>query len=571
MRRSLAIAAAAVIGVVMMAALMPRGVDRDGAPTLAAIVPRVSMEAPESALAREETPQTSAQPTEPKRRGKKSKGERPANAPNDQPGLLQQMTGFKTDVPAHDLDVILVRPTDRSIEITLAASIDASAIVEYWREGATARKKTAPVSLKPGEIAHVALNGLAPGAEYRYRVGIARHDNQATAEMVWRDECRFRTRPAPGTPFTFSIQADSHLDQSVEPRDYEQTLANMLDAKPDFVIDLGDTFMTDKRGRDFTSALPQYDAQRWYFGLVAHSAPLFMVLGNHDGEKGTSGTDADDIGPWSYLQRTRRFPEPIIDNRMYTGATGIKNGVGSNYYAFQWGDALFIVLDPFWSTTENMRGGGTRPGVQASPERVATPTDASWAMTLGRTQYDWLARTLGSTNAKHRFVFIHHLVGGLGGNEARGGVEASGYFEWGGKNADATPGFAQHRAGWPMPIHDLLAKHHVSAVFHGHDHLYVHNQRDAVQYQCVPQPGNPPSGTRSAAEYGYEDGKIMGSPGHVRVRVTPQAATVEFIRTVVDGASPRRGRDAETSEANASIVDSYTIEAAPSPTDGNRP
>ncbi|MCC6228877.1 MAG: metallophosphoesterase [Phycisphaerales bacterium] len=569
MRRSPAIALSAMIVVAMTAVCTLSGVDREGAPMSASIVPCVLTDAPAPSSTGDETPQNSAQPTEQKRRGKQGPGERPAKAPLNQPGLLQQMTGFKTDVPAHELDVILVRPTDRSIEITIAAWIDASGIVEYWRDGAADRKKTSPVALKPGEIAHVTLNGLAPGAEYRYRVGIARRDNQA--DTVWKDESRFRTRPAPGTPFTFTIQADSHLDQSVEPRIYEQTLANMLAAKPDLVIDLGDTFMTDKRGRDFKSTIPQYDAQRWYFGLLAHSAPLFMVLGNHDGEKGTSGTDVDDIGPWSYLQRTRRFPEPIIDNRMYTGATGIKNAVGANYYAFQWGDALFIVLDPFWSSTQKMRGGGTRPDQQAHTEKIATPTDASWAMTLGRAQYDWLARTLDSTNAKHRFVFIHHLVGGLGGNEARGGVEASGYFEWGGKNADATPGFAQHRAGWPMPIHDLLAMHHVSAVFHGHDHLYVHNQRDAVQYQCVPQPGNPPSGTRSAAEYGYEDGKIMGSPGHVRVRVTPQAATVEFIRTVVDGASPRRGRDAETSEANASIVDSYTIEAAPSPTTGNRP
>lgn len=550
----------ATIGVAMMAALMLRGVDRQDAPTVASIAPCVSTDAACAAPAGEEAPRNAAQPTEAKRRGKQGQGEQTAKAPKDQPGLLQQMTAFKTDVPPHELDVILVRPTDRSIEITLAASIDAAAIVEYWREGATDRKKTGPVALKPGEIAHVALNALAPGAQYRYRVGIARRDNQA-AEIVWRDESRFRTRPAPGTSFTFTIQADSHLDQSVEPRVYEQTLANMLAAMPDFVIDLGDTFMTDKRGRDFKSSLPQYDAQRWYFGLVAHSAPLFMVLGNHDGEKGTSGTDADDIGPWSYLQRTRRFPEPLIDSRMYTGATGIKNGVGSNYYAFQWGDALFIVLDPFWNTTERLRGGGTRPGDQAPAERIARPTDASWAMTLGRTQYDWLARTLDSTNAKHRFVFIHHLIGGLGGNGARGGVEASGYFEWGGKNADGTPGFAQHRAGWPMPIHDLLAKHRVSAVFHGHDHLYVHSQRDAVQYQCVPQPGNPPGGTRSATEYGYESGKIMGSPGYVRVRVTPQGATVEFIRTVVDDLSPRRGRDANATEQNNSVVDSYTLDA----------
>jgi len=32
------------------------------------------------------------------------------------------------------------------------------------------------------------------------------------------------------------------------------------------------------------SAAWQYLAQRFYFGQLCHSAPLFLVLGNHDGE-----------------------------------------------------------------------------------------------------------------------------------------------------------------------------------------------------------------------------------------------------------------------------------------------
>ena len=100
-------------------------------------------------------------------------------------------------------------------------------------------------------------------------------------------------------------------------------------------------------------------------------------------------------------------------------------------------------------------------------------------------------------------------------------MESSAFFEWGGKNADGSDGFATRREGWPMPIHDLLAKHRVSVVFHGHDHLYVRAERDGVVYQCVPQPGNARGGTRSAEEYGYASGTILGSPGYLRVRVTP--------------------------------------------------
>ncbi len=509
-----------------------------------------------------------AQPQNPKSRGQGRRGERDAAAaPQDegQRGLLSRMTAFKTDVPALDMSVILARPTDRSVTVSIATATAAEAIIEYWAAGSNQKLRSTPTSVKggTGEAVNVELSGLAPGREYYYRVALS-----TDGAKTWGEESHFRTKPPPGMRdrFTFVVQADSHLDQGVEPRAYEQTLANMLAARPDFMIDLGDTFMTDKRGQDFKSALAQYDAQRYYFSRVAHSVPLFLVLGNHDGEKGTSGREADDIGPWSYVQRTSRFPPPLIDGNSYTGSTALKDGVGANYYAFEWSDAQFIVLDPYWSTTDRIRSGGDRgggrPGGQGGQrpnDQLLMPTDSSWTSTLGRTQYDWLTKTLEGTKVKYRFVFIHHLVGGMGGAEARGGVESSPFFEWGGKNADGSPGFAQHRAGWAMPIHDLLVKHKVSAVFHGHDHLYVSSQRDGVVYQCVPQPGNLRGNTRTAAEYGYTSGTLHGSPGHVRVRVEADKATVEFIRTSIDGAEHARPGDRPAADANGAVIHEYTI------------
>ena len=258
-------------------------------------------------------------------------------------------------------------------------------------------------------------------------------------------------------------------------------------------------------------------------------------------------------------------------------------GTGGNYYAFEWGDAQVIVLDPFWSTMDRIRGGtgggsnragggpgggpggggpGGPGGDRGGPKEPLKPVDGSWTSTLGREQYDWLDRTLAASKARHKFVFIHHLVGGMGGAESRGGVESVPYFEWGGKNVDGSDGFAEHRPGWPMPVHQLLVKRGVSAVFHGHDHLYVHGQRDGIHYQCVPQPGNLAGGTRSAQEYGYASGTILGSPGHVRVRVTPGAAKVEFVRTAIAGGGQgggRRGGGAQANEANGAVVDSYDI------------
>jgi hypothetical protein len=77
-----------------------------------------------------------------------------------------------------------------------------------------------------------------------------------------------------------------------------------------------------------------------------------------------------------------------------------------------------------------------------------------------------------------------------------------------------------------------------------------------VIYQCVPQPGNALGGTRSAEEYGYDSGTIFGSPGHMRVRVGPDKATVDFVRSALE-ASDKGGRSER--EANGAVVKSYDI------------
>jgi hypothetical protein len=154
-------------------------------------------------------------------------------------------------------------------------------------------------------------------------------------------------------------------------------------------------------------------------------------------------------------------------------------------------------------------------------------------MTLGETQYRWLAQTLASSKAAMRFVFTHHLVGGLG-RDVRGGAKPAAYMEWGGKNADGSEGFKENRPGWEMPLHQLFVKHGVNIVFHGHDHLFVKEELDGIIYQEVPQPGHPMGGTRSAEEYGYS-GIILGSSGHLRVTLSESEAKVDYVRSIVPG------------------------------------
>jgi hypothetical protein len=407
------------------------------------------------------------------------------------------------DVPAHTLDLVLGRPERNSVTISVLVYKDTEGYIAYGTKRGDYTKQTPQRTFKKDEPAEVVIGSLQPNTRYFYQF----HGNGIQAA-----EGSFYTQRPAGSPFTFTITADSHLDDHVSADLYQRTLANALADSPDFHIDLGDTFMTDKH-ESRQSAARQYLAQRFYFGQLCRSAPLFLVLGNHDGEiPHGHGADPGSLAVWSNTMRKRYFPNPVPDH-FYSGNAWKhpQAGLLQDYYAWQWGDALFVVLDPFWFTHKR-RGSGD-----------------NWDWTLGNEQYQWLKRTLEGSKASFKFVFIHHLVGGAD-SQCRGGVETAPFFEWGGKNADGTEGFSRNRPAWPTPIHQLLVENRVAIVFHGHDHFYAKQDVDGIVYQEVPQPGDRHGNVRAAAEYRYRSGVILAGSGHLRVHVEPNGANVEYVR-----------------------------------------
>lgn len=419
-------------------------------------------------------------------------------------------------------DVIIGRPTDSSIVLSIMRyDRDGGVSVVYGLRDGSATQ-TVSVSLKKDQTQDVTLDKLLPNRHYRYQV----NDASSGKSLV---SGSFQTSRARSDSFVFTITADSHLDGNTEAALFQRTLANASADAPDFHIDMGDTFMTGKH-ESRENAAQQYRAQRIYFGQSGHSMPLYLVLGNHDGEESRLTRDgADSLAVWSNGMRKRYFTNPIPD-AFYSGNAKPDQWAGplQDYYAWTWGDALFVVLDPYW------HGSGRRG-------------EAPWELTLGSVQYQWLKRTLETSRAKFKFVFVHQLVGGFG-RQGRGGIEAAGFGEWGGRNADGTEGFTVNRPGWEMPIHKLLVRHGVSAVFHGHDHLYAQQMLDGIVYQEVPQPGHPGEGMpRFAEEYGYRTGTILGGAGHLRITVKPDQSLVEFVRASLTG------------NRNGQVAHNYTI------------
>ena len=418
---------------------------------------------------------------------------------------------FNITVPAHDYDLILARPEKTSVTLSVLAYRDMDGFVAYGTQPGACTNQTPPRQFKAGTPAEFVISPLQGDTKYFYQF----HSRLAGVKQLTNSpEFSFHTARPSGSSFTFTMTADVHLDEHTSAAVYQQSLANIRADQPDFHIDLGNLFMTDKHAtRD--EAARQYLAQRFYLGQIGSSVPLFLALGVHDGEASRyDDGSADSLAVWSNAIRKKYFPNPVPDN-FFTGNVIPKppSGLLENYYAWTWGDALFVVLDPY---RYSLRSGGRNSD--------------GWAWSLGREQYDWLAKTLAGSKAKYKFIFIHNLLSG--DQASRGGIEIAPFNEWGGRNADGSDGFAQHRPGWPMPVHQLLIHNHVTAVFRAHDNFYARQKLDGILYLMIPQPSFAGDDRiRDLENYGYKRGVFLGNSGHVRVSVSPEKVTVDYLKS----------------------------------------
>ena len=432
---------------------------------------------------------------------------------------------------------ILGRPTNNSI--TVQAFFDASVevCIQYGTISGNYPAQTAWQTFAANEPAEIIVSNLQSNTKYFYRMC---YRQTSTANFTARPEHTFHTQRDVGDTFTFVVQADPHMDEQSSIPVYERCLQNQLEDNPDFMIDLGDFLMTDKLKNLTTNKIPKdtipYRCKllRSKYEISAHSVPLFIALGNHEGESGwnLNGT-AENIAVWDTNERKKYFLNPAPDS-FYTGDDTSYTFIGQreSYYSWQWGDALFIVIDPYWFTS-------LKPGATTG-----------WRWTLGQLQYNWLRTTLENSTAKFKFVFSHQIIGG--DPNGRGGVEFADLYEWGGKNLDGTDGFTANRTGWYKPIKDLLAENKVTIFFHGHDHFFGKQEKDCLVYQETPQPSHSNTTTASvsyAAGYGYLEGTIIPNTGHIRVTVSPNGVQTEYVRTYLPASetATRHNKDVSSS------------------------
>ncbi|MEI6594486.1 MAG: T9SS type A sorting domain-containing protein [Bacteroidota bacterium] len=433
-------------------------------------------------------------------------------------------------VNAQSYSQILGRPTDSLV--TMSFLSDQSLDV-YWEMGTFSgsyTKNTATVVALKDTPIEINFTNLLNNTKYFYRLRY--RINGTTSPFIADTEYSFHTQRPEGSSFTFAIEADPHLDTNSNPASYSLTLKNMLNKNPDFLIDLGDIFMSEKLPvKSQIEITNRHLLFRPYLNTLCRTAPLFLTIGNHEGELGwmLDGTP-NSLPVITTNTRKRYYPNPF-PNSFYSGNTKSENYVGlrENYYAWQWGDALFMVIDPYWYTT-------AKPG---------------WGWTLGVDQYNWFKNTITSSKAKFKFVFCHQLVGGSG-VDGRGGTEVADFFEQGGKNADSTYGFDTNRPGWGKSIHTLMIENHAQIYFHGHDHFYDKQDKDGIVYQEVPQPSCRNIVSTSATQYGYLSGVILAGRGFLLVTVSDTTSKVDYVKTYLPN-------EESASHKNGEVAYSYTV------------
>jgi hypothetical protein len=436
-----------------------------------------------------------------------------------------------SEIPADTgISEILSRPTNSSVTINVLTSTDAEIFFEYGKTPENYLHTTETLNVTGNVPVEALITNLEPDAKFYYR--LRSRAKGSSADFIKGQGHSFQTQRSKGSIFSFAIEADPHLDTNSDTAAYNLTLKNISTSEPDFLLDLGDTFMSEKQpSKTQSDVTARHILLRSYFDNICHSVPLYLVIGNHEGENGWDNDGSGSSLP-VMASNTRKlyFSNPLPD-QFYSGNEREEAYVGrrQDYYSFEWGDALFIVLDPFWYTTNK----------------------SEWGYTLGKAQYDWFNKVITGSTSKFKFIFIHNLVGGYT-KDARGGAEYADFYEMGGKNPDGSWGFDNYRPGWGKPLHTLMKENNVTALFHGHDHFYGKQEKDGIIYQEVPQPSNRNITNLSASDYGYVNGKFLAGRGYVLVTVSPDEVKVEYKGSFLTSEETGSNR-------NNNTIDTYTI------------
>jgi len=401
------------------------------------------------------------------------------------------------DVPHLGLPPFLARPTTSSILVS-ARNGDTDAVIrpqvrpageEGWADLGQARDAAS------GEFLTWTLDGLAAGTRYGYRLLSAIPGGEPLP--VARGD--FTTQRTREVAFTAALMTDPHTgsfpEGSAEMEVLDEVVRRVRRERPDFVLALGDNVAwRTSRNRPQTDTVGvrrAYTMYRRHMGPLTMSCAHFGLIGNWEGETGKLPPESTER-----VGEVRRRFTPGPDHLTYPQGGSPRE----DYYAFDWGPALFVILN-------------VQSYTAPSGETINAASDVTLVedWTLGREQFDWMERTLAGSDHPFKFVCIHHAVGGNGGDQAntlygRGGARAS-------------------EVGEQKLVHEAMREFGVQVFFYGHDHVFVDDVVDEIHYALPGSCGAPWKFPKETT--GYD--RFWSDSGHGRLEVRPDRATVSFV------------------------------------------
>ena len=182
-----------------------------------------------------------------------------------------------------------------------------------------------------------------------------------------------------------------------------------------------------------------HSGYRGYSDFCADHA-YYFARGNHEGL-----SDYDKVLTGKTLRTLLKMFVPNPDGTTYPQGGSTDADYNQGYFAFEWGDALFVVLDVIKYKD--------KPAVELSPARFH----------IGEAQLLWLSSVLQGSSKRWKFIFTHHLFGG-GNTYSRGGAAFAFDYEQ-----------SQIQA---------LAEQYGAHIFYGHDHLLAKGWANGILYYC---------------------------------------------------------------------------------------
>ncbi len=277
------------------------------------------------------------------------------------------------------------------------------------------------------------LSGLQPNTAYCYRVSQAGVDLLGSAPV-------FTSALASGAtnPFTFAVIGDWGAGTT----DEAKVLAQIALANPSLILTVGDNVYNSGTQTEYGDLTGGNAFGPQYWPQVGRTIPAFPATGNH----GFSGSIPyfqnwpQDATIAACAQSGCRYQR---DTYCCTGTLGTTSkSYPSGWYAFDWGNTRFYILDGAWGDSTGAYL-GDRQGHFNGPVAGCAICGA---------ELTWLTNDLAGHPAAHKFAFWHYPL----------------YAD---SSSQGSDGFL----GGPQNLEGVLASYGVNIVFNGHAHFYERN------------------------------------------------------------------------------------------------